>query len=375
MQEWTNKWNSFNSYKFLLWRQHLEACSREEYLPPVTVDIDPSNRCMYNCKHCNAYDMIENSQKDMSEDHMIKLVDFLAEWRDSHELKTPNSACVAGGGESLLNKGIISLYERMHHHGMQIGVITSGFPMTDEHIEVLARTARWVGFSMDAGTTETYMGVKGIKNREVFGDILDKIRKLVKRVNHYKDQGKSICDVSFKYLLMPENAHEVYMAAVLARSLGVRDFHLRPAGWDNITKTKGTTISFDSVMESVNKQIEEARKLEIENQFYIYGVRHKFNPDFSRKVTFKRCWAIPMIPTFGADGNVHTCFDMRGREDLILCKHSPDPAEILKVWNTDFHRDMVRNINVEKCPRCTWIVANEIVENVILKDGMCVNFP
>jgi hypothetical protein len=82
-----------------------------------------------------------------------------------------------------------------------------------------------------------------------------------------------------------------------------------------------------------------------------------------------------MLPTFGADGNVHICFDMRGRKDLILCKHEPDPSEILKVWNTEYHKNMVRSIDINKCPRCTFNNYNEIVENVIIKDSMCMQFP
>ena len=54
MKEWTNPWNPFNSAKVLLWKEHLEGCAKENYLPPVTVDIDPANRCMFDCPHCNA---------------------------------------------------------------------------------------------------------------------------------------------------------------------------------------------------------------------------------------------------------------------------------------------------------------------------------
>jgi ssDNA-binding Zn-finger/Zn-ribbon topoisomerase 1 len=82
-----------------------------------------------------------------------------------------------------------------------------------------------------------------------------------------------------------------------------------------------------------------------------------------------------MLPTFGADGNVHICFDMRGRKDLILCSHYPDPREILKVWNTEFHKNMVKNIKVKDCPRCTFGPYNEIAEEVFIKDKMTYRFP
>ena len=113
MKEWSNPWNPFNSAKVLLWKEHLKACSEDIYLPPVSVDIDPSNKCMYDCPHCNAYDMIRDSGKVMSEQHMIKLIDFLCDWRDSWDGGTPNSACVSGGGEPYMNPNINSMFERI----------------------------------------------------------------------------------------------------------------------------------------------------------------------------------------------------------------------------------------------------------------------
>ena len=49
--------------------------------------------------------------------------------------------------------------------------------------------------------------------------------------------GKFGENVAYKYLMQPLNALEIYDAAKLAKSIGVNDFHLRPVGWDNLTKT------------------------------------------------------------------------------------------------------------------------------------------
>ena len=369
MKEWSNPWNPFNSAKVLLWKEHLQACANEDYLPPVTVDIDPSNKCNFACPHCNAYKMIHDSQQDMSEEHMIKLVDFLAHWRGSTRHKVPNSACVAGGGEPYMNKNINALFERMHYYGMQAGIITNGYLLKDEDIEIAAETARWVGFSMDAATIKTYNKIKGLPAKDFLTKTTENMRKLVKRTQELD----SNCDVAFKFLLTPDNALEIYDAIKLAKDIGVKDFHLRPAGWDNLDHVTRKP-NWTGLVEQIDKQIAEGMRLETKD-FRVFGIRHKFNPDFSRKIPFSRCWAIPMLPTFGADGNVHTCFDIRGRKDLILCRHDPNPYEILKVWNTDFHRDMVRKIDVNACPRCTWGSYNEIVEKVIINDSMCMYFP
>ncbi len=131
---------------------------------------------------------------------------------------------------------------------------------------------------------------------------------------------------------------------------------------------------FKLLLETINDQIEEAMKLEDDN-FRFFGIRHKFTPTFERKVNFSRYWAAPLILTFGADGNCHLCFDIRGREDLILCSHDPDPHEVLKHWNTSRHKRILKEVNIQECPRCTFGPYNEVVEQVFIKDSMCRFFP
>ncbi|HHT9158344.1 MAG TPA: radical SAM protein [Candidatus Brocadiaceae bacterium] len=364
MKEWNNPYNPFNSFKVLMWREQMEGIAKQEFLPPVTVDTDPTNKCNYDCEWCNAYDYMAGSKHTLSEEHLLKLADFYKEWG-------VHSTCVAGGGEPLLNPGLNSFLWRLHKNSIEPGIITNGSVMTDEHVDTFARTCRWVGFSMDAASSEVYNKVKGIKEKNFFNRIIENIRKLTKKIG----DSETNCDVAYKYLLHPHNASEIYDAAKLAKSLGVKDFHLRPVGWDNLTITRDKDpISFEKMMDDINKQIEAAMELEDEN-FHFYGVRHKFNPNMKRKINFSRCWAPPLLATFGADGNCHLCFDMRGRKDLILCRHVPDPREILKVWGSQFHKDLIASIDTKTCPRCTFGPYNEMIEQVFIKDGMCRYFP
>jgi MoaA/NifB/PqqE/SkfB family radical SAM enzyme len=305
----------------------------------------------------------------MPEAHLLKLADFFKDWRDLTG-EGPHSACVAGGGEPLMNPGTMAFLERMHSNGLENGFITNGSLLTDEKIKILAKTCRWVGFSMDAATSETWMKVKGIKAKGLFAHVVKNIQKLVKASENTKN------DVCYKFLLHPYNADEIYTAALLAKTIGCKDFHLRPVGWENLTIVNDKEkLNFASLMDNINSQIELAQTLETKD-FHVYGIRHKFHADFSKgKKNFERCWAIPMLPTFGADGNVHTCFDMRGREDLIMCRHDPDPTELLRYWNSPEHKELIRTIKVEECPRCTFSSYNEAVEQVIIQDSMCYKFP
>ena len=376
MKEWNSPYNPFNSAKVLMWREHLEACAKSHYLTPVTVDIDPSSKCNSKCIWCNAYDIINSKSKifpdgNIPEQTLIDIADLLAIWGENTREGSPRSACIAGGGEPLMNPYLITLLERMYRNKKECGVITNGTLLNDEIIKVLAKTCRWVGVSMDAGTPETWAKMKGVPNDKVFNKVIENIKKLTAEV---KKQGTK-CDVSYKYLIHPDNCHEIFKAVELAKSIGIKDFHMRPVGWDNLTITKDKDrLYFEGAYKLIDDQINMALNKETA-YFKVYGVRHKFNADFSPVKPFKRCWAIPILPTFGADGYVHTCFDMRGRDDLKLCSFYPDVTEIMRVWNTDNHKNIIKSIDIDKCPRCTFTAYNEIVENVIMNDSMCYKFP
>ncbi|GAG44967.1 unnamed protein product, partial [marine sediment metagenome] len=218
----------FNSAKALIWREWFEGIVNQNFLPPVTVNTDPSNICNYDCLWCNAFDCMKGDRKSISRDQLFRLADFYKEWG-------ARSTCVAGGGEPLMNKATPDFLVKLKTNNIASGLITNGSLFTDKIIEIVVSCCRWVGISMDAGTTDTYMKVKGIDDPKMFEKVLLNIEKLAREV---KKQG-STCDICYKYLLHPSNVSEILTAAKIAKQIGVKDFHLRPVGWDNLTKTKG----------------------------------------------------------------------------------------------------------------------------------------
>jgi sulfatase maturation enzyme AslB (radical SAM superfamily) len=373
--EWSDPWNSFNSLKVLRWWKHLENCSKDNYLTPVTVDVDPSSCCNFKCQHCNAYDIIHNNNQfkngNIPEEHLIKMADFFMNWGKDTEEGSPKSSCVSGGGEPLMNPYTITFLERMNKNKLETGLITNGSLLTKENIDVISKCCRWVGISVDAGTSKTFNKIKGLpEDSGMFNKVSENIKNLVKAI---KDN-KTNCEVTAKFLLCPDNALEIYQACSLAKNLGVDSFHLRPVGYANVTVMKDKIINYDCYLDLINRQLSSIRELET-SSFKVYSIRHKFNNDFTIKKNFSRCWAIPMLPTFAADGKVYNCFDCRGWTNMVLCNHYPDITEIAKIWNTEKHKQMIRDININKCPRCTFGVYQEAIENAILKDKMFINFP
>lgn len=362
-KEWTSPYNEFNSMKILYFKEHLKAIVDGNFLPPIMSDTDPANTCNFNCIWCNAKAFRAENSSILPPKHLLKLADFYKEWG----LK---STCVAGGGEPMINKGFAPFIYRLHKNGIKSGIITNGSLMNDENAKAIAECSSWCGISVDAGSKETFMKIKGLKDEKMFDRVIKNIENLIK----IKNKLNSNVEITYKYLLHPFNANDIYKAAKLAKSLGINTFHLRPVCWDNLYGQKNNKpINFSNYIKLIDTEIEKAMTLE-DAHFKFFSIRHKFGYKFRRKVNFKKCLATPLLTTFGADGNVHLCFDIRGKKDWILCRHYPDPREILKVWGSNYHKKIIESINPLKCPRCTFGPYNEAIEKAIIEDKMFLDF-
>lgn len=385
--EWDvrKKWNPFNSYKLLAQVYRWEMIRRGEPIPqPSLVTVDPINVCNHKCVWCNSDYILTERHRKLSRKTLNELADFLVRWHGNQNWKPGvDAVCVAGGGEPLLNKETPPFIDRLVHNGIQVGVVTNGSGIGEAR-EALAKCV-WVGVSMDAGTTTTFSRLKGLNGDGRFNKIIDNIADLIdySKKNDMRlafDQGGY--GVSYKYLLYPENVGEIYRSAKIAKSIGCKNLHIRPAGnpWD---KRNDHFINFSQDnIKLYDEQVRLARELE-DDTFGVYGVTHKFSDSFVKDNYFEKCHAIFMTSVFMPGNNeededefiMGLCCDRRGDKKLELEKNMKTVKEIDALWGSEKHWEIFDSIDVEnECPRCTYQPHNQIYERVIKDDSMTYRF-
>lgn len=362
VEEWQrkNQFNSFNSWKGLLYAPWYEAVAKKEkFLPPIEASIDPIHACNLQCLHCNAGRYLRNNANPerINQKVLFDLVDFLGEWG-------VKAVCYGGGGEPTMHPDLAAAIVLTKAKGMQVGVATNGTVMAQEALLDAFGLCRWVGVSVDAATPETYTSLKGVA---LFNRVLANIRLLVERSGN-------TCDVAFKFLISTMNQHEIFEACKIAKALGVRDFHARPAdvGHQGMSEeTLGTLGRLD--VDLITGQFHECHKLE-DDKFRVFTVVHKFDENLRPRKAFGQCWAAPLAIQCCADGWCYFCVDQRQREGYQLGRFSPNPKNILKFWNGDTHRDLVYCDTPYSCrTRCTFGAYNEQCERLFARkdDPMC----
>ena len=391
-QEWSasKRWNPFNSYKLLShvhrWRQIRRG---KPIPPPVLITVDPTNACNFGCEWCNAAYVRTHRKGTISEKTLMEIADFLPRWGEGGNVWKPGveAICVAGGGEPLLNPATAPFIDRVIASGIEVGVVTNGsmiYPAMDS-----LSHCTWVGVSMDAGTASTFDSLKALDpEKGYFGTIIDNIATLVdyaRRHNNRLGAKHPAYGVSYKYLLYKENIGEIFQAAKLAKEIGCKNIHFRPAGttWDNLGNAPSAIRFTPEEIQLFNEQITKTLELDDES-FNVYGITHKFNSQFDAANHFQKCYAVFMtaviMPPAGKDApkdafTLGLCCDRRGDKKLELGSNLTNVQEINRLWGGEEHWKIHDRIKIRgECPRCTYQPHNEIYEQVILNDSMTYKF-
>lgn len=349
----------FNSWKALLHKEELEAIYNGNFLPPYWCCVDPTNRCNHNCLYCNAKDYRTDWDR-LEEEHLMKIAGFIKDWGIK-------SVIVEGGGEPLLNSHTPAFIRKCKLYDIEVGIITNG-SLIDDSISInLIENVRFCGISFDAATRETYMKIRGDNN-------FDRTIKRIEILNNKRIQQNSNIDVNMKFLINSINYAEIEDFAKLARNIGCSGVHFKPIAVDNLPWVDKNLEITKEQMVYVNHSLQEVAKMQSDN-FNVHIVLYKFDTNFRRTVRFEKCECTPLGGVFGADGNFWLCFNMRGAEGFRLCSHRPDPYEVKRMWGSKYHKQLIDQINADKCMRCGLTQYNEIMEKAIKKDNMFKNFP
>jgi len=189
-------------------------------------------------------------------------------------------------------------------------------------------------------------------------------------------QFKTPCDISYKFLIFNYNQHEIYDACKLAKKLGVRDFHARPADFTHqgMGELANRIGGYD--IDLVKAQFEKCHELETEN-FHVFTVVHKFDRNFKPNKNFTHCYAAPCCIQLCADNNIYFCPDQRHQDAYKLGTHFPKLDGIKEAWGSEKHYQLVFETGKKMCStRCTFSPYNKQCEELFIKetDPMCWRF-
>lgn len=354
MKKINANFNPFDSKKVIYHAKYWEPIADGYMPPPVLVTLDPINRCNFNCKYCNAAFKMKHSSQQYSDYVIDNVAPFLKAWG-------VKAVCIAGGGEPMLHKRFGDLLKNLFNEQIQVGVVTNG-SLINKFIEELS-LCKWLGISIDAGNSEAFCKLKNVKS-----GVFDKVISNISQLRNYNGE----LEITYKYLAHPDNISSIYMAVDLAKQLGCNYFHLRPCGktWDNLDQPN---IFSKLDISLVNTQILQAKEDFEDDNFKVFGILNKFSKNWDIEHNFKKCYAVAMTAVIEPNNQIGLCCDRRGDARTVLGSFEK-LEDILSMWSSKKHWDILEAIKLSDCPRCTYGLHNQVFEHFVLSDNICKNF-
>lgn len=305
-----------------------------------SLDLSSAEKCPNNCYFCN----VKRTQKG---GHMTDETfrEVLAVYR-RHKVR---SSCVAGGGESLANPRCEDYLQEIVDAGTDVGVITNG-----RFYRKLPSECAFVNVSVNAADGVTYAAMCGA-TESAFDGVCDNITRWV-------HDGQR---VTYKVMITNGNkSPSILVDSVrLADQLGVRSvlFRFAMLPWDMVGKSDEYVSLTDEEADLYESHIQVLRRhyphLEITMPLERYDRS-------SRKHVPKRCTggAVNFVTLW--NGDVMLCSDHRTNPAMRLCHIS----EFDEHWGGERHKQMLADVDVNKCPRCSFFLHDRIVDEYVYGD-------
>lgn len=343
--------------KWLKIKKWYEACERGVCVPaslpaPVTVNLDAAHCCQMNCIGCKVSNVLKSKDYDkqiMEKDYLLSLPQAWKAWG-------VEAVCIAGAGESTINPSFGSFLKKCKDIDFPSALICNGLIFMPE-----MKYLDWIGLSVDAATQETWAKVHGMKQPKLFNTVIGNLQKLTDIGVH----------TTYKFLIRPDNIHELYDAAVKAEKIGCRYFQVRPMANPWFADPSKAVFTPEQVALGMS-QLERAKKDLTRTE--INGTFTKFGDNWQVCNPYDKCWAIFMYAIFLANRRVLMCADLYGCSTVEVGPFDKPEDFILGFWGSKEHFEMQKKIDVSKCSRCNYKLFNQLMEKGVMTDGMMRKF-
>lgn len=182
----------------------------ESIPPPLSVQIELTNKCSTACTHCFRFKSTGSNIVQITPALVKQLITDLKEFG----VKT----LTLSGGEPTQHPEFTSLLRHAAQQGLGVGVLSNGVGLSDKVIDGICRDARWLRLSIDGSNADVYGRVRRsiVTGKNAFEEVESTVKRFVDRNNSVYPCKLAIC-----YTIQHYNAQDVPNMISWVRSLGI----------------------------------------------------------------------------------------------------------------------------------------------------------
>jgi cyclic pyranopterin phosphate synthase len=319
----------FNPKLKLLWHcDRVHKWRTGDNIAPVMVEMDLTNRCQLKCNFCTFKYLNDKSDIDtqVAKSAIMEMSNL--------GVKSIN---FTGGGEPTLHKDFEEIIKCASGYGIDIGLFTNGYSLTDSMIDTILNHCHWVRISVDASNKKSFFETKRVVG---FNKTYENIMRLHKR----KAYLGSPTDIGVGFVITKENYKDIPDFVNLWRIFqDIKYIQFKPV-IDNCFENNHIE------KEWWKNEVEPLLLKEMEEDDRVVINYYKFNDlvsDIERE--YDVCYGHQFCPCVGATGDVWVCTHLRGIEGYSF--GNLNDTKFDKIWKSQQRQDVIKRIDLSKCQK------------------------
>ena len=175
---------------------------------PLLIEFDPSNACNHGCYFCiSSYIHLPESKNLKTFDRSILPEDILLKTCKEFIDMGVKALNWTGGGEPTVNPALKKAITYIgENSNIKMGIFTNGVLLDKlDLFETFVDHMTWVRFSVDAGSPETYNGIRRAPKGQEWDKMISNLETLI-AVN--KERGNKI-DIGVGFVITPDTYQEI----------------------------------------------------------------------------------------------------------------------------------------------------------------------
>lgn len=226
--------------------RRLKKWMNGEQAPPMTLELNPTNRCNLKCLSCWLREFKAETE-ELSDERLLNIIEEAFEL-GIKEVRIP------GSGEPLMRKNLMNVMKKIKEHGMNGLLITNGALFTKQSIRELVEI-EWdcVTFSIDSADKKTHDHLRGVKGS--FHKVIEALKEFKRIKNELKKEKPMI---RFNTVLSNKNYNALSKIFELGHKYGCKDIQIQPM---TIWGGEGKKLKLnDQQIEESKQELQKAQK-------------------------------------------------------------------------------------------------------------------
>jgi len=335
----------FSSDKILKHLDRVNAWLEGKNPPPVTVELDMTNRCNHRCPECVVNYFRAGDNSFLSLRSAKNIIRQLAR-------NKVRGVIFTGGGEPLCGAHTLESVELARKNGLDLGFITNGSLLDSNASRVILKNTTWVRVSLDAASPEVFKLTHGLDGGE-FEKVVSNIYLLVEM----KKKLRSKCVIGVGFLTSDKSVSDMEKAAVLAKKLGVDYLQFRPM---QINHGGKFVYHWTDITDKISRCLRHS-----DGAFQVLYSKHKYEmaKDSLFGRYYRKCYGQQFATVIAATAKMYICCHTRGYEKY--CIGDLQNNSFKKIWNSKKRREAIKRISFCDCiPLCRDNTFNQILWNI-----------